>query len=60
MCTGLGLNNDNEICLDNNELEVVKEIRLLGIILRADIKWIANNKNMVVKANKRLWIFREA
>lgn len=47
-----------EICLDNNELEVVEEIRLLGIILRADMKWIANTENMVVKANKRLWILR--
>ena len=47
-----------EIGLDNNELEVVEEIRLLGIILRADMKWIANTENMVVKANKRLWILR--
>ena len=29
-----------EISLDGNEIEVVDEIRLLGIILRSDMKWI--------------------
>ena len=46
-----------ELSLENNELEVVDEIRLLGIIIRSDLKWIANTENMVIKANKRLWIF---
>ena len=47
-----------ELSLENNELEVVDEIRLLGIIIRSDLKWIANTENMVIKANKRLWIIR--
>ena len=47
-----------EISLDNNELEVVDEIRLLGLIIRSDLKWISNTENMVKKANKRLWILR--
>ena len=47
-----------EISIDGNELEVVDEIRLLGIILRSDMKWISNTKNMIQKANKRLWILR--
>ena len=47
-----------ELKLENNELEVVDEMRLLGLIIRSDMKWISNTENMVKKANKRLWILR--
>ena len=47
-----------ELTLDNNELEVVDEIRLIGLILRSDMKWMSNTENMVKKANKRIWILR--
>ena len=47
-----------EISLDGKELEIVNEIRLLGLIIRSDMKWNANTLNMVKKASKRLWILR--
>ena len=47
-----------ELCLDDNELEVVDEVRLLGLIIRSDLKWVSNTDNMVTKANKKLWILR--
>ena len=47
-----------EVIIDDQELEVVDEIRLLGLIIRSDLKWISNTSNMVAKANKRLWILR--
>ena len=47
-----------EISIDDHELEVVDEIRLLGLILRSDMKWTSNTENMVKKANKRLWMLR--
>ena len=47
-----------ELTLENNELEVVDEVRLLGLILRSDLKWTSNTENMVMKANKRIWILR--
>ena len=47
-----------EMSLDDNELEVVDEVRLLGLIIRSDLKWSSNTENMVSKANKRLWILR--
>ena len=47
-----------EMTIDDHELEVVDEIRLLGLIIRSDMKWISNTKNMIAKANKRLWILR--
>ena len=47
-----------EMVLDNNEIEVVDEIRLLGLIIRSDLKWISNTESMVKKAYKRVWIIR--
>ena len=47
-----------EILVEDHELEVVDEIRLLGLIIRSDLKWISNTANIVAKANKRLWILR--
>jgi hypothetical protein len=34
-----------EFSLQNNELEVVEEMRLLGIVIRSDLKWTANTEN---------------
>ena len=47
-----------EMSLAGHKIEVVDEIRLLGLIIRTDMKWTSNTQNMVVKANKRLWILR--
>ena len=47
-----------KICLDDQELEVVEEIRLLGLTIRSDMKWVSNTEHMVKKANKRLWLLR--
>ena len=44
--------------IDNQELEVVNEVRLLGLTLRSDMKWSSNTNDMISKANKRLWILR--
>ena len=41
---------------DGNELEVVDEVRLLGLIIRSDMKWQANTDKMVTGANKKLWM----
>ena len=47
-----------EINIKNNTLEVVNEIKLLGLTIQSDMKWTSNTRNMVIKANKRLWILR--
>ena len=47
-----------ELELDGNELKVVEEIRLLGLVISSDMKWVSNTNNMVKKANKKLWILR--
>ena len=38
-----------KVKLDENKLEVVEETKLLGIILRNDIKWQNNTKNILAK-----------
>ena len=48
----------SEIKLDSHQLEVVEEIKLLGIKLSSDLKWSANKKNLFKKANKRMWVIR--
>ena len=47
-----------KIVLDNQELEVVEETKLLGLSIRSDMKWVTNTQNMVRRANKRLWVIR--
>ena len=47
-----------EFQIGGNVLEVVEEFKLLGLTIRSDLKWHSNTKNMIVKANKRLWVLR--
>ena len=39
-------------------MEVVEEMKLLGIIISSDLSWHANTEYIVTKANKRLWMLR--
>ena len=41
-----------------DDIEVVKEAKLLGIILTDDLKWVANTNYICVKAYKKIWILR--
>ena len=47
-----------KLTLQGQLLEVVEEIRILGIIISSDLSWHANTEFIVSKANKRLWILR--
>ena len=47
-----------ELFLDNHEIEVVEEMRLLGVIITSDMKWAANTDHIVTRANKKLWVIR--
>ena len=53
-CTSIGFMPD--LRLDDHELEVVEEMKLLGLMIRSDMTWVSNTDNMVQKANKRMWI----
>ena len=48
-----------EIRMDNDDnIEVVDEIKLLGIIIRNDLKWHSNTKNIISKCFARMWLLR--
>ena len=45
--------------LDQNKiLEVVDEMKLLGVMIRSDMKWHSNTKNLIVKSYQRMWMLR--
>ena len=43
---------------DDCEIEIVKQMRLLGLIVTSELKWKSNTEHMVAKAFKKLWIIR--
>ena len=48
-----------QIRLESEEcLEVVEEIKLLGIVIRSDLSWSSNTDNMCKKAFARMWMIR--
>ena len=47
-----------ELALDGQEIEMVEEMKLLGVVLRGDMKWTSNTEEMTIKAYKRLWSVR--
>ena len=45
-------------CIQENELEVVEETKLLGLVIRNDLSWSSNTQYMIQRANKKLWCMR--
>ena len=47
------------VTLDQNKiLEVVDEMKPLGVMIRSDMKWHSNTKNLIVKSYQRMWMLR--
>ena len=44
-------------CFQNN-IEVVRETKLLGVVISEDLKWEANTQYICSRAYKKLWILR--
>ena len=47
-----------ELSLDGHEIELKEEMRLLGVVIRSDMKWSSNTESMVKKGYNRVWILR--
>ena len=43
---------------NGNELEVVEQYKLLGIIVQSDLRWYANTQHMCSRGYARLWMLR--
>ena len=52
------INFQPEFQIEGHQLEVLEETRILGLILRSDLKWSSNTKQIIKKANQRLWLIR--
>ena len=46
------------ITVDGEPLEVVEELKLLGVMIRSDLSWNSNSDNICKNAFKRLWMIR--
>ena len=44
--------------MNKKQLEVLEEIKLLGVLLSTDLKWRKNTDYITSKAYKKLWIIR--
>ena len=47
-----------EIEVGGNQLVLVEEMRILGLVIRADLKWTSNTKYIVEKGYSKLWMLR--
>ena len=47
-----------ELEIEGNQLELAEEMKILGIVVRADMKWSSNTKHIVEKGYTRLWMLR--
>ena len=47
-----------KIDLGGQQLEVVEQIRLLGVTIRSDLKWTSNTADVVKRAANKLWLLR--
>ena len=47
-----------ELELGNGQLELVEEMKLLGVIIQSDMKWSSNTEYIVKRASNKLWIIR--
>ena len=46
------------LTIDDHQIELVEEFRILGLVIRSDLRWTSNTKTMVKKANQRLWMIK--
>jgi hypothetical protein len=44
--------------IQNTNIEVVEEMKIVGFILRSDLKTVSNTNYIIGKAYKRMWIIR--
>ena len=43
---------------EENMIEVVDDMKLLGVMLRSDLKWQDNTEHIIRKSFQRMWILR--
>jgi hypothetical protein len=44
--------------LENDDIQMLEETKLLGVVVRSDLLWSSNTKYIVDRANTKIWILR--
>ena len=44
--------------MEGNQLELTEEIKIIGLVVRSDLKWSSNTKYIVERGYSRLWMMR--
>ena len=44
--------------MNNDEIKMVEETKLLGVVVRSDLSWSSNTSYIVTRSNKKLWMLR--
>ena len=47
-----------EIVINNTRIDLVEEIKLLGVMLTSDLSWAANTQYIVDRCNSKIWMLR--
>ena len=47
-----------EIVINNTRIDLVEEIKLLGVMLTSDLSWAANTRYIVGRCNSKIWMLR--
>ena len=47
-----------DLAINGEKLELVEEFKLLGIIIRSDLKWFSNTQSITTKCFKRIWMLK--
>ena len=47
-----------EMIIDNEEIEMLEEMKLLGVVITSDLKWRSNTKYITERGYARLWILK--
>ena len=47
-----------ELDLGDSQVEIVEEVKLLGVSITSDLRWTSNTEYLCTKGYKRLWLLR--
>ena len=47
-----------EIVINNTRIDLVEEIKLLGVMVTSDLSWAANTQYIVGRCNSKIWMLR--
>ena len=47
-----------KISVEKEALDTVEELKLLGVVLRSDLKWSSNTESITTKGYKKLWLLK--